>query len=309
MIYFIVSPPNTSSYSTVQYDVATILKDANPFWYKSVSITRTDDKMYDVHIGWMECSHLTTYANTTTDEQNGGHTAKHDSFQQLEWLETYAYLVKGSSIQITITIVEPPDPVKEVFLYVFNSYNDYNALSDVTNVSDYFTRYDIKPQNGSNTTYSVNITETSYYFYALWTPNGTAFRYNYTVYQISYNISNIDFPCVLTTKNPFCTLETKIPACCMSCNRQCLVSYTFGNSESAEPFKTVKVNLFPRRLNEIVGVLMLFAIIFFLLLCAVATYNVIKVKLFLCVVLKLGSFFKSFKTRGRRSEKEYIINN
>ena len=304
MVYVIVSPPNTSSYSTVQCGVVTILKDVDPNWYKSASINRTDDEMYNVFIGLMECSNITTYNSTITGEQNGSNTTKNDSFQQLELLEPYAYLVEGSYIELTITITEPPDPVKQVYLYVFNNYNDYTSLSNVTNVSDYFTRYDIEPQNGSYTTFFMNITETSYYFYALWTPNGTAFEYDYTVDQISYNISNDDFSCVLTTNNPLCTLEIKIPDsadCCISSNRQCLVSYTYGNGE---PFKTVKVNLIGRRLNKIFGVLMLLSIMFLELSCTVATYDIIKFKLFPCVVLKLGSFFKSFKTRGRRSKEE-----
>ena len=195
LISLLVTPPKYTLKSTIQGSTVVHLYDVNPFWYEIVDISKEKSDSFDADIGLIECNKLVYNAMTHSGDHHG-RTATSDTYQQLLHLEQYAYLVEGSWIHLEVNITKPPTLSNaNTSLLYFTNYNEYYKLVNPNTASR--AHYDYSQQLNYTTVnhFSRNITGSCFNFLALKTSNGTDFTYNFTIHQVLYNDSDVNYQC------------------------------------------------------------------------------------------------------------------
>ena len=281
LVIVLLHPSGYSKVSTVQGSTITLLDDTNPFWFESAIISRVDKTvLYDVYVGWIDCENLHTIHTEVWSDVYWGHKATRDYYQQLGEFEPYAYLVAGSKIELDINITSSPSSQgKNVSLLIYNDFNEYNKLiSPGGATARYSQSFLLNSTRGQLNRIAINVTDTSFYFFGVHTPNGTGFTYNFTVHQVSYNDSNLYSPCYLPPGSVSCKLDLNVTRC-VSCSKQCLMSYCEANSEAPQPFYPLKIDIKRRRFNWISITLMVAVVSFGMIFIAIGVYDVVKFKI------------------------------
>ena len=239
-------------------------------FYYHVKLSKTSDSSYEAKLGAVPCSSLKTYIAIQTGSPNGRSVSGH---QQMDQLEQFAYLVSGSYINISITITSPPtSPNAPIYLYVFTLFDSYMSFLKDKDVPPYFQRHKISSNNGSITSVTIPVTETQFYFYGLDLPKGANYYYDYVITRVFYNASDYDFPCTLTSKILECSLDLNSSSLPKH-NEQCVLSYCNAIENSHDLFFPLQLDLLRKKLNVINSVIMVLAIVFFLLILAIAMYD------------------------------------
>ena len=279
LIYFLLHPSDHSGNKLIQGSVVVLLDRINSFWYKQASFSKAKVEMYDVMVGWVDCDDLNFIANTSSEYHNG-RKADEDSYQQLLHFEPYSYLLEGSWIALDINITSPPKSKgKNPFLLLFSNYEEYNKLQNqnTNNKAHYDNSIELKYTTGVPNEIVFNVTHTSFNFFGIKTPNGTDFTYNFTVYRVSFNDSNVDYQCYLSSDQTSCKLGLNVTKC-VSCTKLCFLGQCLANSEAPAPFYSLDVTFNRQSLNWITSTLIAFVVSLFMLLMAIGTYDVMRKK-------------------------------
>ena len=247
------------------------------FWYKTLAITADKDvsEFFQSQIRLRSCSPLNAYQETVTGAYYGT-IAIGETHTILDMLERYAYYLKGSTIEIAITITEPPsDSHGEMHLNVFNNWNDYKEfqLSVVGTASK--TVYKIDNTVDHITYASINVTQDGFYFFGVDSTNGTGFYYNFTVTRYFYNSTEYLYNCTITSTAPSCVFALEKTSVPKKNSQHCILLYTTVEGFISEPFYTVNMNVGRRSFNWIIGMtigmagisLVLLFLLLFVILC------------------------------------------
>ena len=268
-IVLLIYPKGFTKQVLIQSSVTTLVSDVDTFYY-NVRLSRTSGS-YEAELGAVPCSSLKTYVEIQTGSPNGRSGSGNQQFDQLE---KFAYLVSGSYINISITITSPPTSSNApIYLYVFTLLDSYNSFPKDSDTPPYFQRHSISSNNGSVTSVTVPVTETQFYFYGLDLPKGANYYYDYVITRVFYNASDYDFPCTLTSKILECSLDLNASSLPKH-NEQCVLSYCNTIENSNDLFFPLQLDLLRKKLNVINCVIMTLAIVFFLLVLAIAMYDI-----------------------------------
>ena len=267
-IVLLIYPKGFTKQVLIQSSVTTLVSDVDTFYY-NVRLSRTSGS-YEAELGAVPCSNLKTYVEIQTGSPNGRSGSGHQQFDQLE---KFAYLVSGSYIKISIIITSPPTSSNDpIYLYVFTLLDSYKSFPKDSDTPPYFQRHSISSNNGSVTSVTIPVTETQFYFYGLDLPKGANYYYDYVITRVFYNASDYDFPCTLTSKILECSLDLNASSLPKH-NEQCVLSYCNTIENSNDLFFPLQLDLLREKLNVINCVIMTLAIVFFLLVLAIAMYD------------------------------------
>ena len=271
LIVLLIYPKGFTKQVLIQRSVTTLVSVVDTFYYH-VKLS-SSDLPYEAELGAVPCSSLKTYVTIHTGSPNGRNGGGH---QQMDQLDQFAYLVSGSYINISITIISPPtSPNDPIYLYVFTLLESYMSFLKDKDTPPYFQRHKISSNNGSVTSVTIPVTETQFYFYGLDLPKGANYYYDYVITRVFYNASDYDFPCTLTSKRSECSLDLNSSSLPKH-NEQCVLSYCNAIENNYDLFFPLQLDLLRKKLNVINCVIMVLAIVSFLLVLAIAMYDMFK---------------------------------
>ena len=210
LINSLVNPPNNTYKRTVQGSEAVLIDVVNPFWYQTIDISKGKSESFDSDIGLIECNDL-SYITSSHVGYYHGHKATSDTYEQLIHLEQFAYLLEGSWLHLIINITNPPVISNaNISLLYFTSYDEYYKLTNTDTASN--PHYDRSTHLNYTTLnhVSINITKSSFNYFAIQKPNGTDFTYNVSLSRVSYNDSNVDYLCSIGAVHNTCTLSLNV---------------------------------------------------------------------------------------------------
>ena len=179
-----------------QPGVVGAVRQIDPFWYSSITITSSDVSV----AAPLSCSQINT---TTTSVHNSSRPALNRigyiPFQEL-W--NYGYLLKGSTLNLNITIIDPSFNGAAPILYQFNNYDQYNNIfKQPTYPPDqYIAGYPIRIAGSTNVSVDVNTDDA--YFFALYLPGQAMFQYEFWLDKVQYNPGDYNFSCASPCQFP-----------------------------------------------------------------------------------------------------------
>ena len=110
---------------------------------------------------------------------------------QLLW--EHGYLVRGSSLNLTVTITNPPSNGVAPVLYQLNNWDQYNkVLLTSSSPSHYIARY---PLNMISTTITVDVNIDDAYLFLLYLPARAVFQYEFWLDKVYYSPDDYNFTC------------------------------------------------------------------------------------------------------------------
>ncbi len=275
LIGSLVAPPNYTQKRPIQGSTVVLLNDMNPFWYEIVDISKEKSASFDSDIGLIECSKL-AYNALTHSGYHHGRTAASDTYQQLLHLEHYAYLVEGSWIHLEVNVTKPPTLSNtNTSLLYFTNYNEYYKLANPNTATR--AHYDYSKQLNYTTVnhFFMNITGNSFNFFAIKTPNGTDFTYNFTIHQVSYNDSNVIYQCSVGAVQRMCSLSLNVTSS-ISGSKYCLMERSTTVNEDPDPFYSLDINIHRRHFNWVTCSLIAITASLLLVFVAIGTYDLMR---------------------------------
>ena len=203
-------PAGYTGEPTAQRNVLTVTNKVDPFWYERVTISIVGDNTIKLSVASQRCSDLVSKSQFKSG-LSATNLKRERGNEPLQLLWNHGYLVDKSTLNLTITIVDPPTNGAAPALYQLNNWTQYWSLlpsDDPPSTDQYITRYPIS--RTGNTTVSITVTSTDFHFFFLYLPATTVFQYQFSLNRYYYSPDDYNFTCNTSSTNSPCkvTLAT-----------------------------------------------------------------------------------------------------
>lgn len=286
LITVAVHPSNYSLNPTLQGSplVMILIGKLNPFWYNTVTATNPNPSSSDMYVGVVNCDDL-VYNNETivSDDYHTRIATKDNQYQQLLYMAQHSYLLKGSQIFITINITSTPSEQHggNASLLRFHSYTEYSKLSESGTAAS-TARYDeaiqLNTSMGSLNEVLIDVKDNGFELFGIKTPNGFRAIYNFTIFQIYFNDSSVDYQCYLAGSDTSCEISINNTKSLNS--RTCLIGSCESSHSSSDTFHHLNISFYRRYMNWVMTSLIALVVSLFIIFFAIGTYDCMRKKIF-----------------------------
>ena len=264
LIAGVVSTQVPAGYSilpaTTQMKVVRVAEQLDPFFYSLADI-----KGDAISVASLNCLDLKPLKQRVHSQSIPNLTRNHGNVPiQLLW--NHSYFAKGSSLNLTINITDPPSNGVAPVLYQLNNWHQYNSwVSMASSPSHYIARY---PVNKTGiTAVVVNASTDDFYFFMLYLPDKITFHYEFWLDRLYYSPADYEFTCNTTVIQPSCQLSLPISAS-IATTQQCLLVLADGDGQ----FSSVSTTIQRRSINSLSLSLLLLMVLMVVVALSSAVY-------------------------------------
>ena len=196
-----------------------MVEKVDPFWYRQVDVSMSGSATPTLLAGLSNCSDLIT--QNEISHLVSGNSTRTKGNKHLHLLEKFSYLVIGSSLNISISLADPPANKAALVLYQLNNWTQYQSLlasGAPPSTGQYVAHYSINV----NKNITIPVTSTDFYFFLLYLPVETVFQYQFWLNRVYYNYSDYNFTCDASSTNTLCPFELSISSSA-GAHTQCLL--------------------------------------------------------------------------------------